>query len=65
MVAKAIVIGRRATGLVQNGMITAGASEIFLESTVEILQSVRSHVDAGWPACQIRFFVRFSIYRVL
>jgi hypothetical protein len=56
MVAKAVTIGRRAAGLIQNGMVTAGASEIFLKSTGEILQSVHAHVDAGWPACQTRFF---------
>ena len=33
MVSKAVTIGRRATGLVQNGMVAAGASEIFLKST--------------------------------
>jgi hypothetical protein len=52
MVAKAVTIGRRATGLVQNGMVAAGASQIFLKSTGEILQSVRTQVDAGWQRCQ-------------
>jgi hypothetical protein len=53
---KAVTIGRRAAGLVQNGMVTAGASETFLKSTGEILQSVREHIDADWLACQTRFF---------
>jgi hypothetical protein len=66
MVAKAVTIGRRATGLVQNGMVAAGATEIFLKyQTGEILQSVRGHVDVLWAACQIRFFVRFPFSRVL
>jgi hypothetical protein len=35
-IAKAVTIGRRAAGLVQNGMVTAAASWIFLKSTGEI-----------------------------
>jgi hypothetical protein len=56
MLAKAVTIGRRTAGLVQNGMVTAVVAEIFLKSTGEILQSVREHSGAPKPSCQIRFF---------
>src|SRR6266850_5589078 len=49
-------IGRQTAGLVQNGMVTAVATEIFLKQQGEILQSVRGHTGAPPPPSQICFF---------
>jgi hypothetical protein len=59
-ISKAVTIGRRAAGLVQNGIVAAGASQIFLKSTGEILQSVHPQIGAHLQRCQTDFLCAFQ-----